>query len=695
MRPLEETLSRWKLTVDCGDSLADLQRAVRNNGSASPCLAGCRSVCWKTFILSTRAGLNQALEDGRREYGQRRSHFLNFIEHPEALAQLAIDPLTDDPESPWNTLRHDETIRNEIQQDVQRLPDEVNYHQDRVQAMIVNILFVYCKVYPSRGGACGGAGRHQPDRSCSRRSVFGRVHARGPRFVVFYELRDAGSPSRPSQAADAASEQLSTIVDKSRFIHEVCLCSVDEELATHLVNMEVLPQIFLIRWIRLLFSREFPFDQVLFMWDTIFAVDPSLHLIDFICCAMLLRIRWQLLEADYAVCLQLLLKYPQPLPPHGPHTFIDDAIYLQAHADASGGNALIKKYSGRTPDASSPSNRARTRTPGRQGSGSPRRRTYGGRSPLTSPTRFIQHQGGVESIFHGAAKSAKGVLERGEKFGLNSAVREAVGEIRRNVQIFNESRQILKSPKGTLDDGAAAGALAAMERRNKQLAALLEETVASLKSISLSSLEDKSKSLDVIELAAAKVQFVQLYLGDSSMEMPPAETSDEPEGEAKSEPGDDVSKGEDSTDRAATGPSQSAKDVELDEPRLDVAGVDQADTTRHSKQEASDADEAVRDDSARAGEPTRPAAPIPTRSTLAQSSFSWMLEPDAPSRSPSVPSTSRHGTIQHRKRPSSNASRDRNAFLFGEGMADGERGPSSQGDEIFGLEPISRAKDKT
>lgn len=44
---------------------------------------------------------------------------------------------------------------------------------------------------------------------------------------------------------------------------------------------------------RLLFSREFPFDQLLVLWDSIFAVDPSLELIDLICIAMLIRIRWQ------------------------------------------------------------------------------------------------------------------------------------------------------------------------------------------------------------------------------------------------------------------------------------------------------------------------------------------------------------------------------------------------------------------
>lgn len=36
--------------------------------------------------------------DGREAYSTRRHHFLKYIEHPEALTELAVDPLADDPE---------------------------------------------------------------------------------------------------------------------------------------------------------------------------------------------------------------------------------------------------------------------------------------------------------------------------------------------------------------------------------------------------------------------------------------------------------------------------------------------------------------------------------------------------------------------------------------------------------------------
>jgi TBC1 domain family protein 5 len=47
------------------------------------------------------------------------------------------------------------------------------------------------------------------------------------------------------------------------------------------------------RWIRLLFGREFALNDVLKLWDKLFAEDPDLELVDMICVAMLIRIRWE------------------------------------------------------------------------------------------------------------------------------------------------------------------------------------------------------------------------------------------------------------------------------------------------------------------------------------------------------------------------------------------------------------------
>jgi hypothetical protein len=45
------------------------------------------------------------------------------------------------------------------------------------------------------------------------------------------------------------------------------------------------------RWIRLLFGREFNIDNVLELWDAIFAEDPSLNIVEYVCLVLLIRIR--------------------------------------------------------------------------------------------------------------------------------------------------------------------------------------------------------------------------------------------------------------------------------------------------------------------------------------------------------------------------------------------------------------------
>ncbi|KAK0711117.1 rab-GTPase-TBC domain-containing protein [Lasiosphaeris hirsuta] len=781
MRSFAETKLKWEETLQHGPSIANLQRAVKFNGPTSPCLAGCRSVCWRAFLLFRDAPFTQwshILAESRGLYSSLCDQHMRFIKHPEQLAALSFDPLADDPDSPWESVRKDELVRAEILQDVRRLPDEPFYHQEAIQTMILDILFLYCKLNPSVGGyrqgmhellapivlvvaqdaidralapAEDGENVAMADTLDSRfiehdaYALFSRVMGRAS---AFYEV---GSDS-PSLARDR-----NTIVEKSKYIHEVALMRVDQELATHLRNIEVLPQIFLIRWIRLLFGREFPFERLLAFWDTIFAFDPNLELIDLICVAMLLRIRWTrrslhhpkrharsklirklVLEADYSVALQLLLKYPAPQPPHGPHTFVDDAIYLKDHQNAAGGVTLIFKYTGKSP-STTPTKASRASTPSFQGFGSLRQRTLGAKSPLSSTARLLlQQPGGVEALLQGATK---GMIERGEKLGINQAVRDAVGEIRRNMQGLQEtrtpsqgSRVSIGESRLTPSDHSLVATL--MERRNRQLAAMLEGSITNLKQLVASGLEgEKEKQVEAVEFAASKIQFVKACLEDTSLALPEEEmpslnaltisnhieissptvaldttpvvmtssaveetrsTLSSPEHEPRSAGLAPLPEEEDSQ------PQQAAEDTDMmdaytPEPTAIPAPKITSDYTETSSSTTPTAPTVT---PAPSTPNVRPNGPIPTRSSLAQSSFAWMLEPDTtlsssahstPSFLPSSrPSSSGGAGVGHKKRQS-NASRERNAFLFGEVVAadvTSERKLSA--DEIFGLQPIRK-----
>lgn len=217
---------------------------------------------------------------------------MQFIKHPEALNDLSIDPLADDADvsrslrkvqsneltmrqSPWNTVREDEIIRSEIQQDVQRLPDEVNYHDSKIQNLILDILFVYCKSNPSGGGYRQGMHEllapilHVIDQDAVDRSEVGDIASEDETMLEmldsefvehdayilfaklmthaqsFYEVQSSSSDTSSQSGVPRVQEQSSAIVERSKFIHEVCLAKVDPDLATHLTAIEILPQIFL------------------------------------------------------------------------------------------------------------------------------------------------------------------------------------------------------------------------------------------------------------------------------------------------------------------------------------------------------------------------------------------------------------------------------------------------------------------
>ncbi|CAJ2509966.1 Uu.00g058660.m01.CDS01 [Anthostomella pinea] len=730
MRSLADATTRWHETLKHGSSLADLQRAVKDNGPASPCIAGFRSICWKVVASIDRAFLlnqttdttnwSHAMLESRSTYSSRRDHFLKYIKHPEYLTAATLDPLADDADSPWNTLRLDEALRAEILLDVERLPDEPFYHQPRIQMLILDVLFIYCKLNPDVGGY--RQGMHEllapivyvveqdaidpadagSDASADLRMVemLDASFIEHDAFALFSKVMDCAKAFYESTDSAGAATSVtfgrpsakSSIVEKSQYIHEICLYKVDPELSMHLKHMEILPQVFLIRWIRLLFSREYPFDQMLILWDTLFSVDPSFELIDLVCTAMLLRIRWDLLEADYTVALQLLLKYPAPQAPHGPHTFIDDALYLRHHMDSNGGSELISKYTGKAPVPSATESReSRPATPMSFGP-SMRKKLSGARSPL-SPPRFNPPQGGVESLFQGAAK---GVLQRGEKLGINQAVRDAMVEIRRNV---TEARSSIKSGKDLFSEpgpNTAMRAVAVMDRRNGRLAAMIDESIASLKNIADSSLDDKLKAKNELELAIAKIQVVKVYLEDSTMDLPDEE---EPEPTPVATPKPENAKAASEPLSDAVAAMALSTPMVVDSPDPDAAETPKAASPSSPAQTNPDAVDTEPMGSVVA-KPIqtlqRPQPPIPTRSTLAQSSFSWMLEPDTSASStphtPKFPSSSSKSADSHRKRSAANnAARERTAFLFGEVPSDAQ-GNDINPDNIFGLEPIRKSK---
>ena len=80
---------------------------------------------------------------------------------------------------------------------------------------------------------------------------------------------------------------MSAVVSKCKAIQIELLKEKDPQLYTHLTKLRIEPQLYMMRWLRILFCREFQLSDILTLWDGLFCYSRDLKLVDFFCIAML------------------------------------------------------------------------------------------------------------------------------------------------------------------------------------------------------------------------------------------------------------------------------------------------------------------------------------------------------------------------------------------------------------------------
>ena len=229
------------------------------------------------------------------------------------------------------------------------------------------------------------------------------------------------------------------------------------------------------------------------------------------------------MDADYSSALTLLLRYPVPSAPNGPVTLVQDAFYLRENLSVKGGKHIVLKYSGRSPTDSAglggPTSQRRSMHPSQYNSDELDR----AKSPLRSPSQFLLEWGGIEGIFQEAVLApAKGVYKQSEKWGLNQALR-AVQGLQSGT---NSPRRSTSNARWSLDEGKHVPSsidqfqsqLKTLEHRNKTIAKMLNKVTGEFleraKRLEDDSNEDISGWISII---GAKLQFIHVYLNDSTL----------------------------------------------------------------------------------------------------------------------------------------------------------------------------------
>lgn len=84
----------------------------------------------------------------------------------------------------------------------------------------------------------------------------------------------------------------------------------DVSVYNRLKEQGIFPQYYSFRWLTLLLSQEFPLPDVLRLWDSILSDESRFDYLIYVCCAMILLIRDQILENDFEHNVKLLQNFP-------------------------------------------------------------------------------------------------------------------------------------------------------------------------------------------------------------------------------------------------------------------------------------------------------------------------------------------------------------------------------------------------
>ncbi|XP_042875474.1 TBC1 domain family member 5-like isoform X4 [Penaeus japonicus] len=312
-----------------------------------------RSVCWRIYLGVLPGDHTQWLKvirDERERYEDIR-HRLMITPGlgDETLDPLLNNPLSQHEQSPWNQYFEDSELKKLIRQDVVRTFPEVEFFQSlRIRDLMVTVLFCYARQNPDvsyRQGMhevlaplifvlhCDHQAHqhaHEMDPTTNvLQEIMDEAYLEHDAYCLFegvmkglepwYVVSETGSQPDPRStllnAQPFARPQdigpTNLLVQKLTSIHDNLLQRHDSALYSHLARLEIPPQIYGIRWIRLLFGREFSLQDLLMVWDAIFSdCQTTFPLVDFLTIAMLSFIREPLLLGDYTTCLKFLMRYP-------------------------------------------------------------------------------------------------------------------------------------------------------------------------------------------------------------------------------------------------------------------------------------------------------------------------------------------------------------------------------------------------
>ncbi|XP_022221878.2 TBC1 domain family member 5 [Drosophila obscura] len=347
MTSVERYRLEWTQLLANLDQSPETLRLAAFNGDLK--MSKFRSVYWALLLRV----LNAEHRNWHTQRQQQRSRYEKFrVDYVRNPHELAVpdddDPLSQSTKSIWNQYFSDQELFAVIRQDVVRTFPGVDFFRKAlVQNAMVNILFYYAREHPYM---CYRQGMHEilapiifviysdhqsllhfseiakTDINETLLNVLDPAYLEADTYSIFSRLmasvesyyRVSNLVSTPgghieqlNEASSDTEQQTEVeVISQLNRIRDKILAKQDQHLHHYLLKMEIPLHIFGIRWLRLLFGREFMLLDLLLLWDAIFADSDRFDLPNYILVAMLVHIRDKLLLSDYTTSLTYLMRYP-------------------------------------------------------------------------------------------------------------------------------------------------------------------------------------------------------------------------------------------------------------------------------------------------------------------------------------------------------------------------------------------------
>lgn len=171
--------------------------------------------------------------------------------------------------------------------------------------VVERMLFIYAKLNPGQGYVQGmneiiGV-IYYVFASNEEHAEFAEADCFWCFTALMSEIRDffIKSLDESDNGIRGMMNKLSSLVEKK-----------DKHVFNRLKEQGIVPQYYSFRWITLLLSQEFPLPDVLRLWDSILSDKNRFDYLIYVCCAMIILVRDEILSNDFEHNVKLLQNFP-------------------------------------------------------------------------------------------------------------------------------------------------------------------------------------------------------------------------------------------------------------------------------------------------------------------------------------------------------------------------------------------------